>query len=215
MPVFVNYNKKYFLFVPYKVGYSTFLSQKNSGLRYLHVLINFPVFKHLIKYFYFKRILVIRHPYNRFISLFSDKYRKQPLRIIEGLHTWENTHKCLYKHLGITHEMTDKEIASKFLALKISDLIALLPKIIEEDAHFWPQSYSTNFSLFNLKIPVKYVFQIERDAARIRDLTNIDLSVVKNKSDSDKFELSLNDKEKLSKIYKSDFKLGGYNQDGL
>ena len=215
MPVFVNYNKKYFLFVSYKVGYSTFLSQKNLGLRYLHVFINLPVFKHLIKYLHFERILVMRHPYNRFISLFSDKYRKQPLRVMKGLHTWENAHKCLYKHLEINDGMTDKEIASKFLTLEISTLIALLPEIIEEDAHFWPQSYLRNFSLFNIKMPINYVFQIERDAARIRDLTNVDLGVIKNKSDSDKFELSLNDKEKLSKIYKSDFELGGYNHDVL
>jgi hypothetical protein len=87
MAIFVNHKRKVFVLTSYKVGYSTLQSQSQSDLKYIHYLINFTIYRHLVKYFKYKRYLIVRNPYNRFLSLFSDKYRKQPQRILEKLHT--------------------------------------------------------------------------------------------------------------------------------
>ena len=49
MAIFVNHKKKIFVLTSYKVGYTSLLSQEESGLNYLHYIIDFPIFKNLIK----------------------------------------------------------------------------------------------------------------------------------------------------------------------
>jgi hypothetical protein len=133
MAIFVNHKRKLFVLTSYKVGYSTLQSQAKSDLKYIHYLINFTIYKHLVKHFRYKRYLIIRNPYDRFLSLFSDKYRKQPLRIHEKLHTWENVHTSLFPHLNIKQDDSDEIIVSKFLEMTISDFIKLLPLVVNKD----------------------------------------------------------------------------------
>ena len=215
MAVFVNHKKRVFVLTSYKVGYSTLLSQEQSGLKYLHYIINFSIFKYLIKYFSYKRYVIVRNPYNRFLSLFSDKYRKQPQRIIDGLHSWENVHTCLFPYLNIKPGDPDKIIASKFLDMTISEFIKLLPLVINADQHFMPQTATKQFRLFGiflLSIRINGFFRIEDQLLELSGLTGIDFGIKKNTSNSKQFKDKLSQKDLilLNKLYKNDFLLGNY-----
>ncbi len=84
MAIFADYHRSFFIFTSYKVAFSTLKSQKD--LTYLNYKLDFSIIKHIIKHFNFKRYLIVRDPYERICSLFSDKYRKQPERILRGEH---------------------------------------------------------------------------------------------------------------------------------
>ena len=215
MAIFVNHKKKIFVFTSYKVGYSTLMSQEKSGLSYLHYIIDFQIFKHLIKHFNYRRYVIVRNPYHRFLSLFSDKFRKQPQRILDGLHSWENVHTCLFPHLNIKPADPDKTIASKFLDMTISDLIKLIPLVIKEDQHFMPQTVTSQFRLFDvfpLNIRINGFFRIEDQLVELSELTGIDFGVKKNTSNSKQLKDKLSGKDflVLNKFYKNDFLLGNY-----
>ena len=215
MPIFVNHKKKIFVLTSYKVGYSSLLSQEKSSLNYLHYIIDFPIFKNLIKHFSYKRYVIVRNPYNRFLSLFSDKYRKQPQRIIDGLHSWENVHTCLFPYLKINPADPDKIIASKFLDMTISEFIKLLPLVINADQHFMPQTATKQFRLFNIfpvSIRINGFFRIEDQLVELSGLTGIDFGIKKNTSNSKQLKDKLSQKDLLvlNKLYKNDFLLGNY-----
>ena len=215
MAIFVNHKKKIFVLTSYKVGYSSLLSQEGSGLNYLHYIIDFPIIKHLTKHFNYKRYVIVRNPYYRFLSLFSDKYRKQPQRILDGLHSWENVHICLFPHLNIKQSDSDKTIASKFFEMSISDFIKLIPLVISNDEHFMPQTATKQFRLFDrfpINLRINGFFRIEDQQAELTKLTGIDFGVKKNTSNSKQLKNKLSEKDLilLNKLYKNDFLLGNY-----
>lgn len=215
MAIFVNHKKRVFVLTSYKVGYSSLLSQEGSGLNYLHYIIDFPIIKHLTKHFNYKRYVIVRNPYNRFLSLFSDKYRKQPQRIIDGLHSWENVHTCLFPYLNIKPTDPDKIIASKFLDMTISEFIKLLPLVINADQHFMPQTATKQFRLFDIflvSIRINGFFRIEDQLLELSRLTGIDFGIKKNTSNSKQLKDKLSQKDLilLNKLYKNDFLLGNY-----
>jgi hypothetical protein len=173
MAIFVNHKKNIFVLTSYKVGYSSLLSQEGSGLNYLHYIIDFPIIKHLTKHFNYKRYVIVRNPYYRFLSLFSDKYRKQPQRILDGLHSWENVHICLFPHLNIKQSDSDKTIASKFFEMSISDFIKLIPLVISNDEHFMPQTATKQFRLFDrfpINLRINGFFRIEDQQAELKKI---------------------------------------------
>ncbi len=220
MPVFVNYKKKYFLFTSYKVAYSTLRNQSCNDLTYIHYRITLPVLKHIIKHYKYKRYLIVRHPIKRTISLFSDKFRKQPKRILEGLHNWENCHKVIFPLLNIHLNETDANISEKISKLSLHRFILLLPKIINSDDHYFPQSDARSFYFFKklkIKIPIHKIFRIEDESKKIQIITGINLNKKLNTSESNKFlsQLNENDKIIINKLYKKDFKLSNYKIDDL
>ena len=215
MAIFVNHKKKIFVLTSYKVGYSSLLSQEGSGLNYLHYIIDFPIIKHLTKHFNYKRYVIVRNPYYRFLSLFSDKYRKQPQRILDGLHSWENVHKCLFPYLNIKPADPDKTIALKFLDMTISEFIKLLPLVINADQHFMPQTATKQFRLFDIfpvSIRINGFFRIEDQLVELSGLTAIDFGIKKNTSNSKQLKDKLSQKDLLvlNKLYGNDFLLGNY-----
>lgn len=215
MAVFIDYSKKIVVITSYKVGYSTLMAQQSQSFKYLHYEVNRDIFKHLVKNFHFKRYCIVRHPYERFASLFSDKYRKQPRRILEKLHTWENVHKCLYPYLQISTNDTDEVIASKFLEMQHSDFLKILPKVIDEDAHFTPQNSSRAYNLWNqfsLKLPIHRYFRLEDQLDELVELTGLNFDVTANSSNSKNIQeiLTKQDRKLLDNIYAKDFKLGNY-----
>jgi hypothetical protein len=198
MAIFVNHKKNIFVLTSYKVGYSSLLSQEGSGLNYLHYIIDFPIIKHLTKHFNYKRYVIVRNPYYRFLSLFSDKYRKQPQRILDGLHSWENVHICLFPHLNIKQSDSDKTIASKFFEMSISDFIKLIPLVISNDEHFMPQTATKQFRLFDrfpINLRINGFFRIEDQQAELTKLTGIDFGVKKNTSNSKQLKNKLSEKD--------------------
>jgi len=174
------------------------------------------LFRHLVKHFQYKRYLIVRNPYNRISSLFSDKYRKLPKLILDGRFEWESAHKVLYPFLNVDNHRSDTEIAETFMKLELSDFINLLPSIIFKDHHFIPQNMARGLRIYGnnyLYLPVHNVFSLENDIASIQQRMHLDFSIKKNTSNSGKYMDLLSRKEIMivNKLYKCDFPLGKYN----
>jgi hypothetical protein len=215
MAIFVNHKRKVFVLTPYKVSYSRLKSQSQSGLKYIHYLINFTIYRHLVKYFKYKRYLIVKNPYDRFVSLFSDKYRKQPQRILEKIHTWENVHTSLFPYLNIKQEDSDEIIAPKFLNMTISYFLKIQPLVINEDEHFMPHRTTKQWKLFDkffISLRIDGYFRLEDHQEYLTYLTGIDFGIKKNTINSKNLKDSLTTKDFLilDKVYKKDFVLGNY-----
>ncbi|WP_053971348.1 sulfotransferase family 2 domain-containing protein [Mangrovimonas sp. ST2L15] len=215
MAVFINYSKKFFVFTSYKVAYSTLQNQSGGELKYLSYKLNYPVFRHILKHYSYNKYLLVRNPYDRFLSLFSDKFRKQPERILGGLHTWENVHTCMFPYLGLSNTDSDEMIADKFLTMQLSELISFLPKGILLDEHFMSQKSTIQISAFNkipIAVPMKKILRLEDQKEDFSKLTGINLGIKRNTSNSKEYkgELSKEDLVVLNRIYKEDFEQGNY-----
>lgn len=216
MAIFINYKKRLVVFTSYKVGYSTLMSQVNEDFLHLHYTMNFAIYKHLTKYHNFKRYMLVRHPYSRFASLFQDKFRKQPQRILEGLHRWEQVHVCLFPYVGVTKLDADATIAQAFMDMSTSAFLSYLPKVMTQDDHFMPQISSFQCKAFgSLSLPIKIhrFFRLEDEFDTLNNLADLNVRAVKNTSNSKatKQTLTSKDFEILNTLYQDDFKLGGYD----
>lgn len=215
MAVFINHDKKIIVFTSYKVGYSTLYSQQSNGFKYLHYKIEWVIYKHLIKHFHYKKFMIIRHPYRRYLSLFNDKFRKQPKRILEKLHKWENVHLCMFPYLGLNVEDSDEEIAARFLKMSREEFLTILPKVIDKDEHFQTQTTTKTYRLLkfiNIPFKINKYFRIEDELGLLKEKIGVDFSIVKNKSGNtyQTEQLSRKEKVELDRIYAKDFPLGNY-----
>lgn len=216
MPIFVDYKRKHFVYTSYKVAYSTLMSAQNSDLKYLHHEIDFTIFKHLIKHFYFQRYQLTRHPYDRFLSLFKDKYRMEPKKIQNPDFKWQPIHYLLLPYLGLNKSATDTNIARAFLNMDINDFVQLLPKIYLLDGHIAPQKHASALKISDaryISLRVDKYFKIESDKDEISQFTGIDFNQKRNVTNSSNLfnEFNSSSLSILQKLYKEDFNLGNYN----
>ena len=99
--------------------------------------------------------------------------------------------------------------------MTISDLIKLIPLVINDDQHFMPQTVTNQFRLFNIfpvNIRINGFFRIEDQLVELSGLTGIDFGIKKNTSNSKQLKDKLSQKDLLvlNKLYKNDFLLGNY-----
>lgn len=217
MAVFINYRQKFFVFTSYKVAYSTLQNQSGGDLKYLSYKLTYPIFRHILKYYSYDKYLLVRNPYDRFLSLFSDKFRKQPERILSGLHKWENIHTCMFPYIGLSNSDSDDVIANKFLTMQLSDLISLLPELVHLDEHFMPQKKTVQYDAFSrvpITIPMKKIFKLEDQKENFSHFTGVNFDIRRNTSNSNRFKgkLTTEDLLVINRIYKEDFKLGNYQK---
>ncbi len=101
----------------------------------------------------FTHYVIGRNPHSRVESFFRNKlrhalkvYRDRPY---EG---WEQSHKLLFRYVGITNGHSPTEISDRLRAVSFGDFIDLLPKIMYRDAHLFPQVASLNLRLGQLRV---------------------------------------------------------------
>lgn len=218
MAIFIDYQKKFIILNSYKVGYSTLCSKSRNGLKQIHYIMDWQVYKHLIRLYDFKTYFLVRHPYKRFFSLFYDKFRKQPQRILNNEHKWENVHFCLFSKLGIKKENSDEQIANRFFEMQPSELVSFLPDIYQCDAHFFSQKKTnTYYFLDNYSLPLRVngYFRMEDQMEDFEKVTGLNMGIFNNESRSNEQSQSLSSQDKLilNSLYKDDFLLGNYKMD--
>lgn len=200
--------------VSYKVLYSKFTGAKNweeIGLR--------PTFKiylkHLLKDRSLKTFFVVRSPYERTISCFMDKFRKQPARVKEPGFQWQACHKLIYPYCGISEGDSDKVKADRFLQFSFDDFLEILPDIYTFDGHYQPQWWSNNVRIFNRKIfswtGCTIIKMEDKDA--LCQIQDIDFSVRANFTNhlNRGFELTERNRKIIQNLYEKDFFIGGYD----
>ena len=217
MPIFVNYKKKIFVLTSYKVGQTTLKRLgEEQDLKYLNHKIDFRIYKHFLKHINFKKYQLIRHPYNRFVSLFKDKFRVQPNKFQDEYCNWQPIHYLIMPYLGLDKNATNNHISETFLNLNINDFVLLLPKIYLLEGHLTPQKHTSSLKIINsfyLPIRIDKFLKIEENQEGISKITGVDFNIKRNVTNSSDLLTGLNSKSYviLNSIYKRDFTLGNYD----
>lgn len=218
MPVFVNYSKKFFLYTSYKVAFSTLMFEVERGaeLKYLHKTVDFNVYRHLIKYFHFNSYQLIRNPYDRFLSLFSDKFRNQPKIYEDRNFKWQPVHKLVMPYLNLKTSDSNEKKAVAFLDMSIDNFCEILPEIYLKDGHLSPQKYSASLRILNFRyVPIRMskYYKIENHKGKISDVIGIDFSKKRNVSNSEDLnkEFTAEAIQIINQLYADDFELGAYD----
>ena len=159
--------------------------------------------------------LLTRSPYDRTVSAFMDKFRKQPKRIDQPDFEWQHCHRIFWPLLGLSGQNTDCEIAERFLHFTFDEFINALPDIYTRDGHFRPQYLSGRLLAGQtqwLPWPACRVIRIEDESA-LATVPGIDFSVRTNTTGHLSKDFTLNDHHRsvIQKLYRPDFKLGGYS----
>jgi hypothetical protein len=213
MPVFRNVRRSVYALISYKVLYSKFAHapqwQSLGDLLTPRIMA-----RALIKDRPQKVLMVMRSPYDRAISCFMDKFRKQPTRIDEPNFEWQSCHRLMFPYAGITSGARSQLIADQFLAWTFDEFIEALSFEYRHDAHFHPQSWTRAIHVFGRTLfywPGCEIVRLE-NSEELGQIPDIDWSVRSNATGhlTPDFELEEKHKAVIRTLYRSDFRLGGY-----
>ncbi|MBD3296375.1 MAG: hypothetical protein GF392_03320 [Candidatus Omnitrophica bacterium] len=216
MPIFRNKEKRYFLITSYKVLFSG-LTRQSELIPILFTVeqFNLRTYFHIVRHLKWPVYMFVRNPYDRILSLFADKFVKQPARIGEKDFEWQAFHKVFYKHLGLSVTQSDNELAEAFQRFDINAFIGLLPEVYLMDDHMIPQYRSIWAQAVNgvrLKLPFVSVLQFEDDLEEAGGMLGLDLRHRYNVSNSFEYrdKLTPDSIDIINRLYHKDFVLGGY-----
>ncbi|WP_309396900.1 sulfotransferase family 2 domain-containing protein [Cerasicoccus maritimus] len=216
MPLFVNRNTDpvCYALVSYKCLYSKFsgsedwrgVSEYFTPRLLLHKLVRTPGAKLLI---------VMRNPYERTVSCFKDKYRKQPTRIHEANFEWQYCHDLVFQQIGVRLDASDEEKAAALLELSFQRFMKILPKIYMSDGHFSPQYWALRIHWAGRRLPGLGRFKVVHmeNPDELETLPSLEFSVFSNstKHISADFDWDEESRAIVQKLYHKDFILGGYS----
>ena len=183
MPVFESKAGTHFVISSYKVMYSTLASQET--LRELSWCCSGRLLlRKFIKKRHASTFQLVRNPYDRVRSLFSDKFRKEPRRIHKPEFYWQGCHQVLFPYLDLTGAASDNEKAEAFLNFSFADFLKLLPAVWTKEAHYHPQHFSTALRwrgrYWPVRWPVTHVFRMETDLPAFAERTRVDIGTRRN-----------------------------------
>ncbi len=163
-----------------------------------------------------KAFLLLRDPEARFISYFKDKFRKEPLRMIEEgrlePHNLQQCQRLWLSHIGVP--LGDiKSCCYELIRTPVDSVVEWLPNAYKRDSHTLPQFYSlyAQWHNFRIRLNIKKSFLIDRDEEldQFGKLTGIDIFRKVNHTDDvvESVKLSPSSSMILQNLYKCDFDL--------
>lgn len=215
MPRFYNPDKNYLLVTSFKVMYSTLYHQKNllelSGKKVALLLLSENLKSKKIK-----KIILVRNPYNRLVSFYSDKFIKHPLTSKnKNFDGWQPCQKIFFPHLGISSNDNNTVICDKFINTTFEYFIKILPFVFNLEAHLHPQSELFYLKKYFIKIKLKFdeIIKLENMHKELMlNELNIDIGTVKNitshKAYNEYFKKPLY--QIVNRLYDADFKNFAY-----
>ena len=216
MPVFKyisSEKRSQIALVNYKALYSLFSSSDRWA--YLGERLTPSIMLHLGIKSPLRRVFYIaRDPYERLVSCFKDKLRKQPGRIEEAGFAWQHCHELIFRQIAIGPSATDDEKAAALRAVSPDRFIQMLPELIPFDGHFQPQYWITRMSVGRFRIRVLPQIETVRmehahELGRIPDL-RIDLVRNSTKHIECDFEWTQKAREVVRSLYAEDFRIASY-----
>ena len=163
----------------------------------------------------FRMTQIVRNPYDRIVSCFKDKFRKQPMRINEQNFEWQACHKIMFPFCGISPLDPSDVMAQQFLKMSFAEFLEILPHICRLESHFHPQVFSSSLSIGNslrIRFPFVRVIRMEEKEA-LTQLPDVNFSAIINSTTDvpQDFELDEYARSVIRTIYKEDFVLGRYS----
>ena len=165
---------------------------------------------------YPKAYFLLRQPRERFLSYFKDKFRKEPLRMLEENRLTPNhlqrCQRLWLNHVGIpTRDVS--ACCYELLRTPADSVVDWLPSAYTRDCHTIPQMYSlyARWRSLRIKLRVDSSFLIDRaeDIEKFSKLTGLDTSRKINHTENvgEPVKLSRSSSTILQKLYACDSEL--------
>lgn len=163
----------------------------------------------------FRTTQIVRNPYDRLVSCFKDKFRKQPLRIHEQNFEWQACHKIMFPFCRISPHDPSHVMAQRFLEMSFPEFLEILPRVYQLEEHFHPQVWSSSLSIGKsrrFRLPFVRVIRME-EKELLAQIPDVNFSVTMNSTADvpQDFELDEHARSVIRTIYKDDFVLGRYS----
>lgn len=163
----------------------------------------------------FRTTQIVRNPYDRIVSCFKDKFRKQPLRIHEQNFEWQACHKIMFPFCRISPHDPSHVMAQRFLEMSFPEFLEILPRVYQLEGHFHPQVWSSSLSIGKsrrFRLPFVRVIRMEEKES-LAQIPDVNFSVTMNSTADvpQDFELDEHARSVIRTIYKDDFVLGRYS----
>lgn len=173
--------------------------------------------RHLVKHRMGSTYQIWRHPESRIVSFFTDKFRIQPSRCDEPDFAWQPCHKVFLPVVGMTEDRSTHEIAEAFLQMTFDQLIDALPEFYDREPHTWPQAWSSSCFICHRRVfrwPDTIKLRMEDGTEALSTVPDFDVTKKTNPSSHLQRDFSVNEQHRdvLQNIYKSDYRIGGYER---
>ena len=218
MPHFYNPEQKYHISTSFKV-FRTLLNREPHlssvdvcKLRFGTYLRNYRKFRR------HPHFLLVRNPYDRLVSFFKDKLRKNIEQNTRPYEKMQKSQKLFCAHLAITSNDTSTIIQERLSNLSFVEFIKILPKVYNLDEHLYPQWWTSRICFMNLSLfPFKAtrVLKVESvdDLEFLHKDLGIDLSTKLNHTGDVRFTESWSQDSRriVNRLYQKDFLTFGYS----
>ena len=161
----------------------------------------------------YNQYLLVRNPYDRVVSCFSDKFRRSPLRREEE-EGWQSSQILAFSFIGLKGNEDFEEIRSRLLSFEFRDFIKMLPQVYRKECHYFPQYFMNHprikKHIAGPRIRFKKVYKIESDLHVAAEDIDLDFAVRTQKSEHGPSEEYFDDETLgiINSIYQCDFQFG-------
>jgi hypothetical protein len=215
MPSFIDVQETYILSTNFKVMYSTLHSQPNL-LPLPDYIARRRIFRDKIKGGKLKSYLLVRNPYDRLVSFYTNKFKDDHLKRINK--NWQHCQLIFFPYLDLSPQSDEATIADRLTNTSFEEFTLLLPEVYDLDLHLHPQSWLVKrkwkgFLLFT--VPFDKTFKMESDLNRLEVELGLDIGILDNPTWHAAYQdyFTRRSLEVANELYALDFALFDYQMD--
>jgi hypothetical protein len=214
MPLFVHPETGQFVLTSYKAMYSQF--EHSPNWKTLGYKLTPRLVVHMVRRGGLSRAkLIVRNPYDRTVSCFTDKFRSQPRLIHEPDFQWQACHRVVFPLVGLSGTEPNEVIAGRLLNWPFADFVHALPHLEHREGHFFRQDRTRRITvpmLGSCAVPFLNVVRME-DREVLNDIPGINFSEKRHSTSHipRDFEWTDDLRSVIRDVYRADFRLGRYS----
>jgi hypothetical protein len=215
MPSFTDVNGTYILSTNFKVMYSTLYSQPNL-VPLADYIARRRIFSNKISRGKLKSYLLVRNPYDRLVSFYTNKFKDDHLNRINK--NWQHCQLIFFPYLNLSPEDDDTVIAERLTMTSFEEFTLLLPEVYDLDLHLHPQSWLVHRKwrgILTLKVPFDTIFKMESDLERLETELGLDIGILDNPTRHATYQdhFTRRSLATANELYLLDFDLFGYRME--
>lgn len=161
--------------------------------------------------------LLVRNPYERLVSFFTEKFIRRPKGQIENPHlAWQDSQKVFFHQLGIHDSFSEEVKVNRFLKTSFSDFVAMVPRVYRHDSHLHPQCWLQWVRIKGMPLfqpNISRVIRIDtEEKSFLSEQLQLDMTIKTNATDHPSYSqmCTAQDFAIMNSVYATDFEQFGY-----